>query len=180
MVYREIDTKGRSAGQIGESGGDGSCVHDRDTCRGFTLIEILIVAALIATLSMIIVPRLLGYSQRTRELQAIADLRTMDADITQYGMDHNVPPDGLADVGHDDLRDPWGRPYEYLKILDNPDAGKTVKQRKDHSLVPVNSDFDLYSKGPDGDSNAPFTAAASRDDIVRASNGAFIGPVSEF
>ena len=47
-------------------------------------------------------------------------------------------------------------------------------------MVPVNSDFDLYSMGPDGDSRAPFTAKASRDDIVRASNGGFIGPVSEF
>jgi general secretion pathway protein G len=40
--------------------------------------------------------------------------------------------------------------------------------------------FDLYSMGPDGDSKAAFTARASRDDIVRASNGSFIGPVSEF
>lgn len=180
MVYRETDTKGRSAGQCGASGGAGSCVQAKDTTAGFTLIEILIVAALIATLSMIIIPRLLGYTQRTRELQAIADLRTMDADITQYGMDHNVPPGSLTEVGYDTLRDPWGRPYKYLQILANPDAGKTEKQRKDHSLVPVNSDFDLYSLGPDGDSKAPFTAAASRDDIVRASNGAFIGPVSEF
>jgi general secretion pathway protein G len=46
--------------------------------------------------------------------------------------------------------------------------------------VPVNSDFDLYSMGPDGQSKPPFTAAASRDDIVRASNGGFIGPVSDF
>jgi general secretion pathway protein G len=104
----------------------------------------------------------------------------MDADITQYGMDHNVPPDSLADVGYDGLRDPWGRPYVYLKILGSTDPGHSAKQRKDHSLVPVNSDYDLYSMGPDGESKAPFTAKASRDDIVRASDGAFIGPVSEF
>jgi general secretion pathway protein G len=97
-----------------------------------------------------------------------------------YINDYTVPPDSLADVGYDNLRDPWGNPYKYLKIIDNADPGVNGKRRKDHSLVPVNSDYDLYSMGPDGDSKAPFTARASRDDIVRASNGAFIGPVSEF
>jgi len=58
--------------------------------------------------------------------------------------------------------------------------GVNGKRRKDHSLVPVNSDYDLYSMGPDGKSKPPFTARDSRDDIVRAANGGFIGPVSEF
>jgi len=158
----------------------GRRVQGTDRASGFTLIEILIVAGLIGTLSMIIIPRMLGYTQRTRNLQAVADLRKMDVDIAQYGMDNNLPPDSLADVGYDGLRDPWGNPYQYLKILENSDPGVNGKRRKDHSLVPVNSDFDLYSTGPDGDSKAPFTAKASRDDIVRASNGSFIGPVSEF
>jgi general secretion pathway protein G len=39
----------------------------------------------------------------------------------------------------------------------------------------LNSDFDLYSKGRDRDSKLPLTAEASRDDIVRANNGGFIG-----
>ena len=39
----------------------------------------------------------------------------------------------------------------------------------------MNSDFDLYSVGNDGDSESPLSAKASRDDIVRANNGAFIG-----
>jgi hypothetical protein len=52
--------------------------------------------------------------------------------------------------------------------------------RKDHSLVPINTDFDLYSMGPDGRSSPPLTAQHSRDDIVRANNGAFIGIASEY
>jgi hypothetical protein len=34
--------------------------------------------------------------------------------------------------------------------------------------------------GPDGLTGAPFTDKKARDDVVRASNGSFIGPVSEF
>lgn len=47
--------------------------------------------------------------------------------------------------------------------------------RKDGKLNPLNTDFDLYSNGRDGDSKGPLSAKASRDDIVRANNGAFIG-----
>jgi len=180
MVYRENDQGGRRAGQANASGKARSCVQRTNRASGFTLVEIIIVAGLIGTLSMIIVPRLLGYSQRNKNQEAIVDITKMNADIAQYIMDYTVPPDSLADVGYDNLRDPWGNPYQYLKIIDNSDPGVNGKRRKDHSLVPVNSDYDLYSMGPDGDSKAPFTARASRDDIVRASNGAFIGPVSEF
>jgi general secretion pathway protein G len=52
--------------------------------------------------------------------------------------------------------------------------------RKDRNLVPINTDFDLYSVGPDGDSQAPLTAAASRDDIVRANDGRFIGKAEDY
>jgi general secretion pathway protein G len=34
--------------------------------------------------------------------------------------------------------------------------------------------------GKDGESVAPLTAAKSRDDVVRAANGAFIGLASNF
>jgi general secretion pathway protein G len=155
-------------------------VYWENKVSGFTLVEILIVLALIATLSYIVIPSALGITERTRNMQVMADLSKMNADIDQYIMDYNVPPNSLADVGYGSLLDPWGNPYQYLKIFENSDPGVNGKRRKDHSLVPVNSDYDLFSMGPDGQSKPPFTAKASRDDIVRASNGGFIGPVSEF
>jgi general secretion pathway protein G len=180
MVYRKIHSFGRRTGQVAVSGAVTTDAQEMNRVAGFTLIEILIVLALIGTLSMIIVPRLLGYTQRNRDLQAIVDITRMSVDIDQYVMDYNTPPDSLADVGYDTLRDPWGNPYQYLKIFDSTDPGMEGHRRKDHSLVPVNSDYDLYSMGADGDSQPAFTSTASRDDLVRASNGGFIGPVSEF
>jgi general secretion pathway protein G len=47
-------------------------------------------------------------------------------------------------------------------------------------MVPINTDFDLYSMGRDGQSLAPLAAPTSRDDVVRAANGAFIGLASKF
>ncbi len=52
--------------------------------------------------------------------------------------------------------------------------------RKDRFLVPINCDYDLYSMGPDGETTAPLTAKKSRDDIIRANDGAYVGPASEF
>ena len=52
--------------------------------------------------------------------------------------------------------------------------------RKDHNLVPLNTDFDLYSMGPDGESASPLTAKASRDDIIRANNGSYIGTATNY
>jgi general secretion pathway protein G len=52
--------------------------------------------------------------------------------------------------------------------------------RKDKSLVPINTQFDLYSVGPDGQSRPPLTAAVSRDDVIMANDGAYIGPAASY
>ena len=54
------------------------------------------------------------------------------------------------------------------------------KPRKDHFLHPINSDFDLYSMGKDGDSVAPLTAQKNRDDIIRANDGGYHSVASNF
>jgi general secretion pathway protein G len=46
--------------------------------------------------------------------------------------------------------------------------------------VPINTDFDLYSVGPDGNTQPPLTAPVSRDDIVRANDGRFIGKAEDY
>ena len=66
--------------------------------------------------------------------------------------------------------DPWGNTYQYLNIEDADTKGKGTLP-KDKNLLPINSDFDLFSNGPDDQSVAPLTAKASRDDIVRVNDG---------
>jgi general secretion pathway protein G len=52
--------------------------------------------------------------------------------------------------------------------------------RKDRFLVPINPDFDLYSMGKGGRSVGPLTTRHSREDIVRASNGRFVGLAEDY
>jgi general secretion pathway protein G len=47
-------------------------------------------------------------------------------------------------------------------------------------LHPINSDYDLYSIGKDGESVAPLTAKKSWDDVIRAADGAYIGLAKGF
>lgn len=54
------------------------------------------------------------------------------------------------------------------------------KPRKERFLHPINSDYDLYSMGKDGESVEPLTAKKSHDDVIRANDGGFVGLAVEF
>jgi len=147
--------------------------------RGFTLIEIMIVIAIIGTLSAIAAPNYLKYIAKGRIAVAISDICIIEKEIMIYSVNTGEFPDSLSDLTNGNITDPWRNPYQYLRI-DGGDPSGNGKMRKDHFLVPVNTDFDLYSMGEDGLSQAPFTATASQDDIVRTNNGGYVGLVSEY
>lgn len=143
---------------------------------GFTFIELMIVLAIIGTLAAIATPTYLNYKDKIRVTIAISDIKAIEKALLVYSGEHDELPSNLGEIGMANLTDPWGNPYQYYPVEGTPKG----KLRKDHFMVPVNSDYDLYSMGADGKSVAPFTAKASRDDIVRANDGGFIGLVSNY
>ena len=146
--------------------------------RGFTLIEIMIVVAIIGTLSAMGVPNYLKYKEMGKIAVAQTDIRIIEQQINLYAINTGGLPDSLNDISISNTIDPWNNPYQYLRI----DGGNAPpgQLRKDHFLVPVNTDYDLYSMGKDGKSQSPFTAKASQDDVVRVNNGGFVGLVSDY
>ena len=134
------------------------------TKRGFSLIEIILVVIIIATLSAMVVPRLTGRSEQARQAAAKADIEVnIPTALKLYELDNGFLP--TTDQGLNALLqkptttpmpenwngpyleklpvDPWGRPYQYLSPGTN----------RPH-------DYDLSSLGKD-----PKPDAAS-DDIV--------------
>jgi general secretion pathway protein G len=140
------------------------------------LVEMMIALAVVGVLVAIALPAYQRHLERVRIEQARRDITTLATAIQLRWEDARSYPASLADAGLGTPVDPWGRPYSYLSLS----AATLGQARKDHSLVPINTDFDLYSMGPDGQSAPPLTAQPSRDDIVRANNGAFVGVASDY
>ncbi|MFL6620236.1 MAG: prepilin-type N-terminal cleavage/methylation domain-containing protein, partial [Povalibacter sp.] len=151
----------------------------RSRSRAFTLLELMAAVAIAALLTTIALPTYRQIIERQKVSTAISDLARIAMAIEKFRTQHFEPPMSLAEVGMDGLRDPWGNAYRYLNF-NSPVPGVKGKIRKDHNLHPLNSEFDLYSMGPDGDSKSPLTAKASRDDILWARDGSFIGKASDF
>jgi len=144
--------------------------------HGLTLVELMIVLAIIATLAAIAAPLYADVAERARVARAIAEIRTLDGEIAAFEGVHERLPTSLAEVGRGTLKDPWGNFYQYLEF----GTGPSGQVRKDLSLHPLNSTYDLYSKGKDGQSQPPLTAKASQDDIIRANDGGYIGLASGY
>lgn len=147
--------------------------------KAMTLIELLIVISLIGTLTSIAVPIYTNHLARARNTVAVAEICEIELAIIDYMLDIGKLPDTLDEVGWVNRSDPWGNLYQYLRIEGGKAKGKGG-MRKDRFMVPLNSDFDLYSMGKDGESIPALTAKQSRDDIIRANNGGYTGLASEF
>jgi len=145
--------------------------------KGFTLIELMMVVTILSVLAAIAIPYYKNYIERVEHAKTLQTMRMMERELIAFNLAYGHFPETLAEAGLGALRDPWGNPYRYLNIATTKGNGK---KRKNFNFVPVNTDFDLYSMGPDGKSKTPFTAKLSRDDIVRADNGAFFGRVSQY
>lgn len=112
-----------------------SSAHKHRACRsGFTLVEMIVVMAIIALVAVMIVPNVIGRPDQARVTVAKTDLRTTGAALRMYRLDNGdyptteqglkalvekptsapVPSNWNAEGYLPELpQDPWGRPYIY-------------------------------------------------------------------
>ena len=109
--------------------------------RGMTLIEIMIVLAIIAILGAIVVPRFMDMPQKARVTAANNQIQNFSLAIEKYYFDTGRYPaeeDGLQVLKQEGYmnkipEDPWGNPYHY-------------RQPGEHNT----DSYDLWSNGADG------------------------------
>ena len=141
---------------------------------GFSILELLVVTVIIGTLSTMVAPSLQRAREQAQVGAAVSEIRVIEAELAIYFEINFTLPVSLAAIDRAGLVDPWGYPYIYV-VVTGPGGA-----RKDKFMVPLNTDYDLYSVGADGASVAPLSAKKSKDDVIRALNGAFVGLASNF
>ncbi len=109
-------------------------MNELRTNRGFTLLEIIVVVAIIAILAAYIAPKVAGRVDDARISKAKSDIRVLESSLELYKLDNFVYPAG--EQGLDALvnkpsgegtknwreggyikklnKDPWGNQYQYL------------------------------------------------------------------
>ena len=118
--------------------------------RGFTLIEIIVAIAILAILTALIVPRVVGKVDDAAIARARSDVQALTTALSLYKLDNNYyptteqglealldKPSGAPEATNwkkylDKLpKDPWGRAYQYI----SPGS---------------HGEIDVYSLGKDG------------------------------
>jgi general secretion pathway protein G len=95
------------------------------SAAGFTLVEILIVLALIAVIVGFAAPRIIGSAEKAKFRQAEIQVKNLKKTIELYWIENNAYPDSLEDIA-DTLedkklpKDPWNKEYVY-RLSDDDD-----------------------------------------------------------
>jgi len=71
----------------------------REKAKGFSLIELLVVVAIILIIASIAVPNLMRSKMATNEASAVSSLRTLNTASVTYSTNYSVYPGALASLG---------------------------------------------------------------------------------
>ncbi len=133
------------------------------TRRGFTLIELMLVIMIIATLAALVVPKFTGRAEQAKVTAAQSDIQVnIPTPLDLYELDNGFYPSteqGLAALREQPSTAPvpakWSGPYLKRKPLDP--WGNAYHYQSPGSHNP--NSYDLFSYGKDG-------AEGGKDDIT--------------
>lgn|GEM_PF-371296 len=110
--------------------------------RGFTLLEMVLVAVLIAALATIVITNLAGKSDKARENFTITKLAQIKGNLIEYNTDYGSYPSELSTL----LTAGKG----YLDKVPNDDFKRPLMYQYPGTSGDPRKPYDLYSTGKDG------------------------------
>ncbi|MCB1670468.1 MAG: type II secretion system major pseudopilin GspG [Gammaproteobacteria bacterium] len=111
---------------------------------GFTLIEILVVMAIIAMLAVMVAPNLFRQQAGAMRDAALSQISSLETALDSYRLDMNRYPDSLSDLMENESSSAsWNGPYLRREVPRDPWGNEYVYESDGRS-------FNLLSYGADG------------------------------
>ena len=122
-----------------------SCIHQRTRGRGFTIIELLIVMAILGMLAVMVAPNLFNQAESARRDAVRSQLSSLRSALDQYRLDMGGYPDSMqALVDNPSGSASWNGPYLRGDLPTDPWGN-------DYQYESDGDDFTLMSYGADGE-----------------------------
>lgn len=119
--------------------------HTPTTAAGFTLIEILVVMAIIGMLAVMVAPRIFNQQAGAQRDAALSQISALEAALDTYRLEVGQYPDSLEGlVENDSGRAAWNGPYLRREVPLDPWGNEYVYDSDGRG-------FTLVSYGPDGE-----------------------------
>lgn len=134
--------------------------RQRSAVAGYTLLELLVVMGILATLTAMATPQVMGYFGKAKTQSAQLQIENINTALEMYYVENGSYPSASAGLkalveatpeaprwngpylkNARTLLDPWGRPYQYS--------------------VTEQGEYNVYSLGPTGKGSRKPTSAAS-------------------
>jgi type II secretion system protein G len=102
--------------------------------KGFTLIELVVVIAILGILAGIAIPRFLDATATARGAKIVADMRTIDSAIMMYNAKTGNLPSTAADITTDGTATTPTTQYKLLAAWPVPPTGNAIITKNDGAI----------------------------------------------
>lgn len=132
--------------------------------KGFTLVELLIVVAIIGLIAAIAIPNLLNAVDKGKQKRTMSDLRAIGSAVEVYAIENATYPTAATPAAMKALIDPT-----YIKLMTWEDGWSNPIQ-----VDSSPAGYTLYSQGKDGTGNScPAGTTSHFTDEICFVNGQF-------